>query len=91
MSITILNRNKEEGKVSFEISNGHLEILNQITNDYKIVDIDKTLGFILAVVSKNNGRPIKIGEETFVPGEAIRIKEVKEEEIEVVEPATANP
>lgn len=61
-----------QGKI--EIDNGHLETLKKITNDYKIVDIEKALGFVLAVVSRSEGKPIKIGDDTFVPGEAIKKK-----------------
>lgn len=64
----------EEGKVTLEIDNGHLETLKKITEDFNIQDIEKALGFVLAVVSRSNGKPIKIGEDTFAPGEAIKKK-----------------
>ncbi len=63
---------ESESKVILELDNGHLETLKKITKDYNIVDIEKALGFILAVISKSNGNPIKIGEDTFAPGQAIK-------------------
>ncbi len=79
MSITKISSSPDETKVTIEIDNGHLEALKKITSDYEIVDIEKTLGFLLAVVSKSNGKPIKIGVDTFLPGQAIRAK--KEESV----------
>ena len=63
-----------EGKVTVEIDNGHLEALTKIKNDYNIVDIEKALGFLIAIASKGEGKPIKIGEDSFVPGEGIKNK-----------------
>jgi hypothetical protein len=74
MSITKISSSPDETKVTIEIDNGHLEALKKITSDYEIADIEKTLGFLLAVVSKTDGKPIKIGADTFVPGQAIKAK-----------------
>lgn len=74
MAITKLTENVTEGKVTLEINNGHLEALNTIKEEYDIINIEKALGFILAVVSQANGKPIKIGEDLYEPGEAIKNK-----------------
>lgn len=71
MAIEITNESPEEGKVTLEINNGHLEALRKLTSEYHIQDIQKALGFAIAVMSQGKGKPIKIGEDTFVPGEAI--------------------
>ena len=64
-------------KKTIEISNGHLDILNKITQDYNIKDVEKTLGFMFAVMSKSEGKPIRVGEDSFVPAiDAINQKEV---------------
>lgn len=74
MSIKQISESKEEGKITIDIDNGHLEALRKIISDYDIADVEKALGFILAVVSKGQGKPIKVGEDTFIPGEAIKNK-----------------
>ncbi len=67
------NEGKLEGKI--DIDNGHLETLKKITEDYKIDGVENTLGFVLAIISKNAGRPIQVGTDSFVPGEAIKKKD----------------
>lgn len=63
----------EEGdKVSLEIDNGHLEALKKITKAYDIKDIESALGFVLSVISKSDGKPIKVGEDSFVPSQGIK-------------------
>ena len=73
--MAIRKTKEEDGKAFIEIDNGHLQTLKKITEDYKIQDIEKTLGFILTVISKSEGKPIHVGENTFVPADAIRRKE----------------
>ncbi len=65
---------KLEGKI--DIDNGHLETLKKITEDYKIDGVEKALGFVLAIISKNGGKPIQVGGDSFVPGEAIKKKDI---------------
>ena len=60
------------------LDNGHLEALKKITKDYNIADDEKTIGFLLAIVSKNNGQPIQVGEDSFLPGEAIKKKDASQ-------------
>ena len=59
-------------KVSLELDNGHLEALKKITKDYDIKDIENALGFVLSVISKNEGKPIKVGDDSYVPSQAIK-------------------
>ncbi len=82
MSIKKISESPSEGKVTIEIDNGHLEALKKITEDYRIKDIERTLGFILAVASKGEGEPIKIGSDTYVPGKAIRREAETDEDVE---------
>lgn len=74
MAITKTNELPAEGKVTIDINNGHLEALSKIANDYNIDTIENALGFIIAVVSKSGGKPIKVGEDSFLPGESIKKK-----------------
>lgn len=74
MSIKITNNNPTEGKISIDIDNGHLEAINNIVKSYGIIDVEKALGFIIAVVSRGNGESIKIGHDEYLPGENIKQK-----------------
>lgn len=72
MAIKKISELPEEGKVTIEINNGHLDALKKIIKDYNIIDVEKALGFMIAVISKSEGKAIKVGEDSFVPGEAIK-------------------
>lgn len=72
MSMSIKKLTEEGDKVSLELDNGHLEALKKITKDYDIKDIESALGFVLSVVSKSEGKPIKVGEDSFVPSQGIK-------------------
>ena len=78
MSITKTSTSPDETKVTIEFDNGHLDALKKITADYEIVDIESTLSFLLAILSKGEGKPIKIGLDTFLPGQAIKAKKKEE-------------
>lgn len=80
--MTIKKTSEDADKIILELDNGHLEALKKIKDDYKIKDLEKALGFALAVISKGNGAPIGIGTDTFLPGQAIKESE-KEKEPEV--------
>lgn len=79
MSIKKISSSPDNTKITIEIDNGHLEALKKITSDYDIVDTEKALGFLLAVVSKTDGKPIKIGVDTYLPGQAIKNQSKPEE------------
>lgn len=70
MSIKI--EKPEEGKITVELDNGHVEALNKIVQDYNIKDEQAAMGFMLAVLSQGEGRTIEIGDANFLPSDNIK-------------------
>lgn len=72
MAIKKLADLSDDTKFTVEIDNGHFEALKKATADYEIKDIESALGFIIAVLSAGEGKPIRIGTNTFVPVKGIK-------------------
>lgn len=71
MSISV---KKENDKTVIELGNGHAEALEKIVKDYQIVDDTQAIGFMLAVFSQGEGKPISTNGKNFVPSENIKQK-----------------
>ena len=74
MAIQFEKENKvrdEEGKElrfsTIEISNGHLDQLKKITNDFNLRTELHTLAFLLSAVNNNDGSPIRIKGANYTP------------------------
>ena len=70
--IMAINYKDEEGV--FEITNGHLDGLREISNQYKIDGEAKTLAFLIGVIREAKGRPITINGKSFEPSPDIKRK-----------------
>ena len=60
----------------FEITNGHLNQLQEIQRVYGIDGEAKTLAFVIAAINAAEGLPITINGKTIQPSEEIKTKRV---------------
>lgn len=68
----MINAQKEEGKITLTLDNGHLAALEKIVSDYNFVGEAEAITFILSVISKAGGKPINNGNGEFVPSDHLK-------------------
>lgn len=78
------------GEVKILLANGHADALDKIKQDYRIIDDDKTVGFILSVMRDAGGEAVETVNGSFIPSSSIVKPEAKLETSSKVEPQKEN-
>jgi len=63
---------ENEGKLSVDFSNGHLEALRKIVSDYSLKSESEAFTFMLGVFSQAAGAPVEVGGKRLVPSDQLK-------------------